>query len=172
VAHLVVSHNHVGYRGAEIPLNPAAEHRALLAVGVTAATYSLAAGAITQSFGGVQALGNVFHGPGLTHLVQIPRVPLESIPTIQNDLRFEKLVFANNRCDHTQAQPNDNGGTALLYATHPAVQGNQVKGPAGVNAFHLGGRPRVALMGNVSTGGYAGVNNPVPAPFASFNVIL
>jgi hypothetical protein len=172
VANLVVAHNHVGYRGVEVPLNPAIEHRALLTIGVQAVTYSFGAGSITQSFGGVQALGNVFHGPGLTHLVQIPRVPLESIPNLQYDLRFEKLVFANNRCDHTQAQPNDNGGTALLYATHPAVQGNQVKGPAGVTSFHLGGRPRVALMGNVSTGGYTGVNNPVPAPFASFNVIL
>lgn len=173
VPNLLVSDNHVYYRGGDNPLGADREHRALVAVGTYAASYQLSdVGTLTLSFGGVQALGNHFQGPGRTHLVEIPRILLGTVSNVQYDLRFEKLVFANNRCDHTAAQAGDLGSTAMLYATHPAVQGNQVKGPAGLPSIHLGGRPRVALLGNVTTGAYLGLNNPVPSPHTSFNVIL
>jgi hypothetical protein len=159
-----IANNRVTYAG-ENGLNANLEHRAVWLVGPLAYRVVTGPGVFELAQGGTLIHGNVFQGPGRTHLVELVRVVL----TDNIDLRFEKVTFATNRCEHATAA-GDAAATVRLFGSHMIVTGNHVKAPAGVNAFHLGSRPRVALLGNVTTGGYAALSTTVPTPHTDFNV--
>jgi hypothetical protein len=119
--------------------------------------------------------GNVFQGPALIRLVDVRQIPISD----SWDVRFEKMTFANNRCDHT-AEPSPRLITADLFGSHMIVTANQIKTPRTFNnpplrgnSFGFGLRPQVVVMGNYTTGNYTGVSTTVPAPIPpnNFNVI-
>jgi hypothetical protein len=161
-----IANNRVVYRNVNA-LNADLEHRALWLVGPLAYRVATGPALIEIGQGGALINGNVFHGPGRTHLVELQRIVL----TDNIDLRFEKVTFGTNRCEHATGA-GEAAATVRLFGTHMIVTGNHVKAPPGVNAFNLGNRPRVALLGNVTTGPYAGVSTTVPTPHTNFNVQL
>ncbi len=159
-----VRHNRIAYDTSH-QMDPAAEHRALVLIGALSARFSTGSGVIEVAQGGAIVTDNYFQGLGLTRLVQIPRLLINA----SSDLRFEKLVFGNNRCDHT-GRGGDDSITADLFASHVIVTSNHVKSPPGSFSIGLGERPQVALLANCTTGNYFGVNTTVPAPLNNFNV--
>ena len=159
-----IANNRVAYEG-ENALSPDLEHRALWLVGPLAYRVAVGAGVIEIGQGGALINGNVFQGPGRTHLVELLRVVIND----NIDLRFEKVTFGTNRCEHATAA-SDAAATVRLFGTHMIVTGNHVKAPVGVPSIHLGSRPRVALLANITTGLIAGVNTTVPTPHTDFNV--
>src|SRR5262249_55101831 len=88
------------------------------------------------------------------------------------DIRFDKVTFANNRCDHL-TPAGDAASTVALFGSHMIVMGNHVKAPLRtVFSMDLGNRPRVALLGNYTTGDYVNVTTTVPTPRTSYNVLI
>src|SRR5262249_17680780 len=141
------------------------EHRALVLIGTTAARIVLADRVVEVAQGGALVTDNYFQGLSVSRLVQIPVVSL----TDTTSLRFEKLTFANNRCDHT-GPGGDASVTADLFANHMIVTSNHVKSPLGSHSIGLGNRPQVALITNYTTGDYFQASSTVPAPIANFNI--
>jgi hypothetical protein len=165
LANVEVANNRVVYEGTNA-LDPNQEHRAVMLIGSLAYAADTAARRLEIAQGGALITGNVFQGPGRTHLVELLRVPIA--PPF--DLRFEKVTFANNRCDHSTMR-GEGASTVALFGNHMIVTGNHVKASLpSIFAMHLGNRPRVALLANYTTGGYTAVNTTVPAPLANFNV--
>ncbi|WIM04785.1 MAG: right-handed parallel beta-helix repeat-containing protein [Candidatus Nitricoxidivorans perseverans] len=161
-----IGNNRVGYTQPD-KLDPLREHRALLLIGPLALHYDFAAtDGVSYVFGGALVSGNHFSGPGCTHLVEFMSLEL----TEYIGFRFEKLTFSNNLCDHLGAQPSTHGSSVRLEGSHLIVMGNHVKAATGVNAMSLANRNKVALMGNVTTGGYLNVGAVTPMPIANFNV--
>ncbi len=120
-----IANNRVAYEGPNA-LGPNLEHRALWLVGPLAYRVITGPGVIEIGQGGALINGNVFQGPGRTHLVELQRIVL----TDNIDLRFEKVTFGTNRCEHL-TQAGDAAATVLLFGTHMIVTGNHVKAPAG-----------------------------------------
>lgn len=141
------------------------EHRALLLIGPLALHYLAGAGEITYMFGSAQVNDNHFSGPGRTHLVEFMRIVI----TDNIDLRFEKVAFNNNICDHFSAEANPRGASVRLWGGHLIAMGNHVKAAVNVNAMSLA-NSSAALMGNVTTGDYTGTNKVTPLQFNNFNV--
>jgi hypothetical protein len=171
VATCEIADNRIVYES-NATLNLALEHRAMWLIGVPAATLNLGAAQLEIAYGGALLSGNIFEGPGRTHLVEVPMVPIATgIPNLQYDLRFEKLTFANNRCDHTIAQ-GDAASTALLFGSHMIVTGNHVKGLHNIAAMDLGHRAHVMLLANYTTGAYrnAAATTAPSVPPNNFNV--
>lgn len=156
--------NRVGYTQPD-KIEPLKEHRALLLIGPLALHYNLAAGELAYMFGSAQVNDNHFRGPGRTRLVEFMRIQF----TDNLDLRFEKVAFNNNVCDHLSAEENPQGATVRLWGGHLIAMGNHVKAAANVNAMSLANR-NAALMGNVTTGDFTGINNVTPVPIINFNV--
>jgi hypothetical protein len=161
-----IANNRVAYEGRNA-LGANLEHRALLLVGPLSFRIVTGAAVVEVGQGGALINGNVFQGPGRTNLVELQRIVIND----NIDLRFEKVTFGTNRCEHvTAAAAGQVSATVLLFGTHMIVTGNHVKAPAGVNSFNLGNRPRVAVLGNITTGAFIGVNTTVPTPHTNFNV--
>lgn len=160
-----ISGNRVGYTQ-PAKLEPLNEHRALLLIGPLALHYNLAAGEIAYMFGSAQVSDNHFRGPGRTQLVEFMRIQF----TDNIDLRFEKVTFSNNICDHLNAEANPQGASVRLWGGHLIAMGNHVKAAANVNAMSLANRNRIALMGNITTGDYINTGTVTPAPINNFNV--
>jgi hypothetical protein len=121
------------------------EHRALLLLGPYDKTGS--PGVSTwPTFGSALLSGNHFSGPGLTALVEFLR-PRGA------DLRFEKVTFNDNLCDHLMAKPSDLGATVLLWGRHLIASGNHVKATPHVTSMFMNDKTAIALVtGNVTTG--------------------
>lgn len=160
-----ISGNRVGYTQ-PARLDPLQEHRALLLIGPLALHYNLAAGEIALMFGSAQVNDNHFRGPGRTHLVEFMRIQF----TDDIDLRFEKVTFNNNICDHLGAEASDVGATVRLWGGHLIAMGNHVKAAANVNAMSLSNRNKIVLMGNITTGDYIHTGTAIPLPINNFNV--
>jgi nitrous oxidase accessory protein NosD len=141
------------------------EHRALLLIGPLALHYLVGAGEIAYMFGSAQVNNNHFSGPGRTHLVEFMRIVI----TDNIDLRFEKVTFSNNICDHFSAEANPRGASVRLWGGHLIAMGNHVKAAVNVNAMSLA-NSSAALMGNITTGDYTGTNKVTPLQFNNFNV--
>ena len=159
-----ISGNRVGYTQPD-KLDPLKEHRALLLIGPLALHYSTGPGESAYMFGSAQVNDNHFRGPGHTLLVEFMRIVL----TDNIDLRFEKVMFSNNVCDHLSAEANPQGATVRLWGGHLIAIGNHIKAAVNVNAMSLANR-KTALMGNVTTGDFTGINNVTPIPSINFNV--
>lgn len=157
--------NRVGYSQAA-RLDPQKEHRALVLIGPLAMHFATGAGQIEYMFGSAQVTDNHFRGPGRSRLIEFLRIVLND----NLDLRFEKLTFSDNVCDHLGAEVNAQDASVRLWGGHMIVMGNHVKAPANVNAMSLSFRNKVALMGNVTTGDYIDVGTVIPTPIANFNV--
>jgi hypothetical protein len=171
IATCELADNRIAYEG-ENPLDPALEHRAVWLVGVLAFSAAVGAGVISYAQGGAIITGNVFEGPGLTHLVELQQIVLAATPTSTTDLRFEKVTFANNRCLHS-TRANDGFSTVTLFGSHMIVNGNHVKAPPGVPSFDLNHVEKIAVIANCTTGIYLKVVPTVlPAPIGSFNVTV
>jgi len=160
-----ISDNRVGYTQ-PAKLDPLKEHRALLLIGPLALHYNLAAGEIAYMFGSAQVNDNHFRGPGRTRLVEFLRIQYND----NTDLRFEKVAFNNNVCDHLSAEVNEMNATVWLWGGHLIAMGNHVKAAANVNAMSLSHRDKIALMGNITTGDYINTGTVTPAPINNFNV--
>ena len=159
-----VSHNRTGYTG-NLP-NVQREHRALMLVGPLGLHYNLGNITLELMFGSAVVTDNHFRGPGRSHLV-------EFFPWVINDFidfRFEKVTFNNNICDHLSAEPLDDAATVRLWGRNLIAMGNHIKADSNVNAMSLGNRHRVALMGNITTGGYIQVGATTPTPLTDFNI--
>lgn len=160
-----ISGNHIGYTQTG-KLDALKEHRALLLIGPLALYYATGSGEIAYMFGSAQINNNHFHGPGRTHLVEFMRIAIT--PNI--DLRFEKLSFSNNNCDHIDAESDSKNASIGLWGGHLIVMGNHVKAAPNVNAMSLANRNKIALMGNITTGDYINTGVVTPLPIANFNV--
>ncbi len=159
-----LANNRIVYEdGTEARLNQNLEHRAIGLIGMPAYHVTLASGEIQFAQGGALITGNLFQGPGRTYLVELQRV----VVTDQLDFRFEKVTFANNRCDHSTAA-GEQATTVKLFGSHLIVTSNHVKAPQGVRSFDLGGR-RTALLGNGTTGAIINAGAAIPLPIANFN---
>ena len=175
VAACEIAGNRIVYQGNN-DLDPNLEHWALSILGgglFETVRFGNQIVEVALGGGGALITGNVFQGPGLKHLVELQRVPVMPVPSGEIDLRFERVTFANNRCDH-KTEPADGVSTVKLFGAHLIVTGNHVKAARDVHAMDLGGRPKVALVANCTTGDYIGLapmpNSPVPDPLALFNV--
>lgn len=160
-----ISGNRVGYTQPAM-LEPVNEHRALLLIGPLALRFIGGAGEIAYMFGSAQVDDNHFRGPGRSQLVEFRRIQY----TDNIDLRFEKVTFNNNVCDHLSAEASDLGATVRLWGGHLIAMGNHVKAAANVNAMSLSNRNKIALMGNITTGDYIQTGTVTPLPIANFNV--
>ncbi len=135
------------------------EHRALLLLGQY------------LQVGNAAVLDNLFTGIGFSHLVEIQLVP--NAPTFG----FENVTFNNNHCDHmgtlppaTDAQAR-NRATVSLWGQHLITMGNHVKANLKVMpSINFNNLRQVALVGNVTTGGFINLGSSVPTPAANFNV--
>ncbi len=165
LAAVQVTGNRVGYTGAPA-LAAGQEHRALLFMGPIGLRYPLAAGFIELMAGSALISGNTLRGPSPTALVELFRLTL----TDNVDFRFEKVTFSNNVCEHLGGVPSDAAATVRLWGGHLIAMGNHVKAGQGVYSMSLANRAHVALVGNVTTGGYLNVGTVTPAPIASYNV--
>jgi hypothetical protein len=164
VATCEITNNRVVYEdGAETLLDQNLEHRAVGLVGMPAYHVAVGAGEVQFAQGAALIAGNTFQGPGRTNLVELRRV----VASPQIDLRFEKVTFANNRCDHSTAV-GDQATTVKLFGSHLIVTSNHVKAPQDVRAFDLGGR-KTGLLGNATTGTYVDAGAAIPLPIANFN---
>jgi nitrous oxidase accessory protein NosD len=160
-----ISGNRVGYTQLA-KLEPMNEHRALLLIGPLALHYLTGSGEIAYMFGSAQVDGNHFRGPGRSQLVEFRRIQY----TDNIDLRFEKVTFNNNVCDHLSAEASNLGATVRLWGGHLIAMGNHVKAAVNVNAMSLSNRNKIALMGNITTGDYIQTGTVTPLPIANFNV--
>ncbi len=160
-----ISGNRVGYTQLA-KLELLNEHRALLLIGPLALRYLTGSGEIAYMFGSAQVDDNHFCGPGRSQLVEFRRI--QYTDTI--DLRFEKVTFNNNVCNHLNAEASDLGATVRLWGGHLIVMGNHVKAAAKVNAMSLSNRNKISLMGNITTGDYIQTGTVTPLPIANFNV--
>lgn len=159
-----VSHNHTNY--SQNVLDPALQHRALLMVGPLALRYNTGEVTIEWMIGSAVVDDNRFRGPGRSYLVDFFPVTINDFI----DFRFEKVTFNNNICEHLNVEPQEDGATVRLWGRNLIAMGNHVKANRGVNAMSLGNRHRVALMGNITTGGYIRVGTTTPAPLTDFNI--
>lgn len=160
-----ISGNRIGYTQ-PVTLEPLNEHRALLLIGPLALRFIGGAGEFAYMFGSAQVSDNHFSGPGRTHLVEFMRIVIND----NIDLRFEKVIFSNNICDHLSAEANPRGATVLLWGGHLIAMGNHIKAAANVNAMSLTNRPKIVLMGNITTGDYINTGTVTPLPIINFNV--
>ncbi len=160
-----ISGNRVGYTQ-PVMLEPLNEHRALLLIGPLALRFIGGAGEFAYMFGSAQVSDNHFSGPGRTHLVEFVRIVIND----NIDLRFEKVTFSNNICDHLSAEANPRGASVLLWGGHLIAMGNHIKAAANVNAMSLTNRPKIILMGNITTGDYINTGTVTPLPITNFNV--
>ena len=148
----------------------ALEHRALVCVGPLLAQDPISA--LTSS---ALVSNNVFRGPGLTHLVELPSASL----TDKTRSIFHKILFNGNFCDHL-AQTSETvlkkGSTVLLSGVHVAASANQVTAPvvalgksATINSLDCAGSQRTSVVGNVTTGAIVNLGTtspgPLPGPF-------
>jgi len=157
--------NRVGYTQPAM-LEPANEHRALLLIGPLAQRFVGGAGETFFMFGSAQVNDNHFRGPGRSQLVEFRRFQF----TDNIDLRFEKLIFNNNVCDHLSAEISDLGATVLLWGGHLIAMGNHIKAAARVNSISLANSSKTTLMGNITTGNYINIGTVTPLPIMNFNV--
>ncbi len=164
-----ISNNRVAYTDPG-RLNTDLHHRALLLVGpLSYTTGGAATGRRVLSKGNALVSDNVFEGPGHRHLVEFMNVPLGG--TL--DLRFEKVTFSNNHCNHVFSLTNqEDSATVLLWGSQLIVVGNHVKADPKMNSMDLSHCRRVTLMANITTGNYIRVTAVVPTPIPNFNVIL
>jgi hypothetical protein len=165
VSHLEISDNRVRHPVAT-PLPPTAEHRALKLIGMPAVSLEGGHGR-EYATGAVLVSGNEFEGPSASRLVDLRRIILT--PNI--DLRFEKMTFSVNRCDHF-GRPGPANITADLYGSHMIVSSNQVKTPDKGHSFGFGGRKKVAATSNYTTGDWVNVGSTIPAVFPNFNAFV
>lgn len=145
------------------------EHRALWLAGPLASTYRQGDRIIEFMFGSALIANNFLSGPGRTQLVELPHI---EVSKGTQDLRFEKVTFSTNVCDHFNAAPSENEATVRLWGGHLIASGNHVKAlDPKVHSMDLEMRNRVTLMGNITTGDYIGVTSAIkPWPIADFNV--
>ncbi|WP_343519431.1 DUF6519 domain-containing protein [Sphingomonas sp.] len=108
-------------------------------------------------------VNNKFYGKGLSALVQLTQ--LQSTDTFR--LRFERVFFTGNYCNHWGAR-TPRSATVALLGTAGVVMGNQVKGmPRSLPSIDLNGMAGT-VIGNITAGEI--VNDPnFPAPEAQFN---
>ncbi|MFN9029467.1 MAG: DUF6519 domain-containing protein [Betaproteobacteria bacterium] len=166
---VIISGNRVGYSRPQA-LPPAREHRALVIMGPLSLSYALGAGRADYMGGAASLTGNVLHGPGQTHLVEIRTVITQPSPGYSLGWHYERVTFANNQCHHLNTIPSDARVTARLRGGSLAVLGNMVKGPTGLASLHLDNRVRVTVLGNNCTGTYQAVSASArPSPFMNFN---
>jgi hypothetical protein len=163
--------NRVAYSDT-VRLDPDLEHRALLLVGPLSYSASLHYMAALRSgvkefaTGSALVLNNFFSGPGRSHLVQFRRIQLSDVL----DLRFEKIIFSNNSCEHLDASAQEDKATVLLWGSHLIAMGNHIKAGPRVNAMDLSNRGKIALMGNVTTGDYINTGATKPTLIGDYNV--
>ncbi len=164
-----INNNRVAYTNPE-RLNSNLHHRALLLVGpVSYTTGGATTGKLVLAQGNALVCDNVFQGPGHRHLVEFMNIPLSDTM----DLRFEKVTFNNNHCNHSLSQTDqEDSATVLLWGSQLIVMGNHVKADPSMNSMDLSNSRRVTLMGNITTGNYIRVTAVVPTPIPNFNVIL
>ncbi len=160
-----ISHNHTNY--SQNVLDVLRQHRALMLIGPIAFQYDVTDNVTLEWIvGSAVVTDNRFRGPGRSYLVDF-------FPVIINDFidfRFEKVTFNNNICEHLSAEPQEDAATVRLWGRNLIAMGNQVKADFEVNAMSLGNRNRVALMGNITTGGFIQVGTTTPAPLTDFNI--
>lgn len=159
-----VSHNHTNY--SQDVLQPQLEHRALFLIGPLALHYDFAAITFEWMSGSAVVTDNRFRGPGRSTLVEFFPVTINDFL----DLRFEKVTFNNNICEHLNAEAQEDAATVRLWGRNLIAMANHVKANSNANAMSLGNRDRVALMGNITTGGYIRVGTVTPTPITDFNI--
>jgi len=166
---VIVAGNRVGYSRPQA-LAPVREHRALVLTGPLSVSYSTSAGKFDAMSGAASVTGNVLHGPGQTHLVEIRTAIFPVSGGLSFGQHYERVTFANNQCHHVNTSPTDSRVTVRLRGGSLAVLGNIVKAPAGLSSMHLDNRVRVTLVGNNCSGPYQGVSASArPSPILNFN---
>jgi hypothetical protein len=164
-SHLEISDNRIRH-AFETPLPATAEHRAIKLIGMPAVSLEGGHGR-EYATGAVLVSGNEIQGPSASRLVDLRRIVI----TPNVDLRFEKMTFSVNRCDHFGREGPANI-TADLYGSHMIVSSNQVKTPAKGHSFGFGGRLKVAATSNYTTGDWVNVGSTIPAIFPNFNAFV
>lgn len=106
--------------------------------------------------------GNKFYGKGLSALVQVMEVPVSD----NLRLRFERLFYTQNYCNHFGAR-GDRGATVNLVGSAAVVMGNQVKGDFRRPSIDLNNMAGT-VVGNITSGDI--INDPnFPANEIQFN---
>ena len=143
------------------------EDRALLLQGLF--EFSVQLGDRTVSLGfPCQITNNKFVGKGLSALVELRETSI----TDNILIRFERVFFSNNYCNHFgQGAESAGNATVILEGRAGVVMGNQIKTLNGVmpsvNMRNMSG----TQIGNITTAGF--INDPnFPTPETNFNRIL
>jgi hypothetical protein len=155
--------NRVGYTKLDV-LNPTKQHFAVSLLGPQAGSDSPDR---ERAIGHALVSDNTFTGRTRSTLIMIWREDRGS-----HVRRFGKVTFSNNVCRQVDAEPGPSTATVLLSGDRLIVLGNHIDAALRVNAMNLDNVPKVALMGNVTTGDFINVNvgTAVPNPYTSFNV--
>jgi nitrous oxidase accessory protein NosD len=158
-----ISKNRIAYTN-PAKLDLTKEHRALALVGYLSYANRDTKRTDILAFGSAMVVDNFFSGPGLSHLVEFIQLQI----TDNIDLRFEKVIFSNNNCEHTTESKN--GATVSLWGSHLIVMSNHVKALPAYSSIDFNWCTKVALIGNVTTGGFDNLGSSVPTPPENYNV--
>jgi hypothetical protein len=153
--------NRVGYTKLDL-LDPTKEHFAVSLIGPRAGSDSPDR---ERAIGHALVSDNTFAGRTRSTLIMIWRQDSNS-----HLRRFGKVTFSNNVCRQVDAEPGGSTATVLLSGDRLIAMGNHIDAAVRVNAMNLDNAPKVALMGNVTTGDFINVGTAVPSPYTSFNV--
>lgn len=165
VSAVQVTGNRIGYAGTPA-LDVSREHRALLLMGPIGLRLEREPSPNGRVSSSALISGNTLRGPGASALVELLRLSIND----NFDFRFEKVSFSNNVCEHLDGVRSDLAATVRLAGAHLIAMGNHVAASPEVFSMSLANRPQVALMGNVTTGGYIQVGTVKPTPISDFNV--
>ncbi len=115
-----------------------------------------------------QISNNKFVGKGLSALVELRETSITDSILI----RFERVFFSNNYCNHFgQGSQTAGNATVRLDGRAGVVMGNQIKSLTGTMASVNMGNMSGTQVGNITTAGF--INDPnFPTPETNFNRTL
>ena len=148
--------NRVGYTAFDL-LDPTQQHLAISLLGPAPQG--------DQPVGHALVTDNTFAGRSATRLVVIWKQG--GVPR-----RFAKVTFSNNVCHHRRLRATEGDATVMLSGGHLIAMGNHIEADdPRASSMDLDYQPKVALMGNVTSGPLINVDPAaVPAPYTDFNV--
>jgi len=144
--------------------DPAAEDRALLLMGLL----ELQLTDVVVFGGSARILGNTLIGTGATSLVQLLQVAISQVVRV----RFESVIFADNRCEHWVTEPREAAGTVSLRGRSAIVHGNRITSTVGkgISSVRFNGVPGPFVANHTSGGSDRAAPAQFPSPESAFNL--
>jgi hypothetical protein len=163
-----ITGNRIGYSADPEALDAAKEHRALELMG----PLDRISQGLEASFGAALVAGNQLRSRGGSHVAAL----VGDFQAVPNDptgstvaTRFERVTFSDNVCEHVAPIELKDRASVRLWGRYLTAMGNQVRGNR-IFSVDLTNQKYVALVGNVTDGGYLHPGGARPTPIDGFNV--